>query len=194
MHWMRLTQRESSTATSSLRTFLSTNATTQRFWTLVWRNFHLGRCCDSPSWHPTAAMEELLTSPGTAVGTIAYMSPEQARGEELDARTDLFSFGAVLYEMATGRMAFRGNTAAVIHDAILNRAPIPLAQMNPELPLKLGEIINKSLEKDHKLRYQHAADIRNDLRQLKRGTDPGRTAVAILRPGQGRQYPFHFDG
>jgi eukaryotic-like serine/threonine-protein kinase len=116
----------------------------------------------------TAAMEELLTSPGTAVGTIAYMSPEQARGEELDARTDLFSFGAVLYEMATGRMAFQGNTAAVIHDAILNRAPIPLAQMNPELPLKLGEIITKALEKNHKLRYQHAADIRTDLQRLKR--------------------------
>ena len=99
---------------------------------------------------PTAALEEMLTSPGTAVGTIAYMSPEQARGEELDARTDLFSFGAVLYEMATGRMAFQGNTAAVIHDAILNRVPIPVAQMKPELPPKLGEIISKSLEKDQR--------------------------------------------
>jgi serine/threonine protein kinase len=117
---------------------------------------------------PTAALEEMLTSPGTALGTIAYMSPEQARGEELDARTDLFSFGAVLYEMATGRMAFAGSTAAVIHDAILNRAPIPLAQVNPESPPKLGEIINKSLEKDYKLRYQHASDIREDLQRLKR--------------------------
>ena len=117
---------------------------------------------------PTAAMQELLTSPGTAVGTIAYMSPEQARGEELDARTDLFSFGAVLYEMATGRMAFPGNTAAVIHDAILNRAPCPCAKLNPELPSKLEEIITKALEKDHKLRYQHAADIRTDLQRLKR--------------------------
>ncbi len=122
---------------------------------------------------PTAAMEGMLTSPGTAVGTIAYMSPEQARGEELDARTDLFSFGAVLYEMATGQMAFPGNTAALIHDAILNRVPIPVAQVNPELPPKLGEIINKSLEKGHKLRYQHAADIRTDLQRLKRDTETG---------------------
>jgi eukaryotic-like serine/threonine-protein kinase len=127
---------------------------------------------------PTAAMEELLTSPGTAVGTIAYMSPEQARGEELDARTDLFSFGAVLYEMATGRMAFQGNTAAVIHDAILNRAPISLRQVNPELPPKLSEIVNKSLDKDHKLRYQHAADIRTDLQRLKRDTETGRAVVS----------------
>jgi serine/threonine protein kinase len=126
---------------------------------------------------PTAAMQEMLTSPGTAVGTIAYMSPEQARGEELDARTDLFSFGAVLYEMATGRMAFQGNTAAVIHDAILNRAPISLNQANPELPSKLAEIINKSLEKDHKLRYQHAADVRTDLQLLKREKESGRAAV-----------------
>src|SRR5262250_414705 len=127
--------------------------------------------------------EELMTNPGTVVGTIAYMSPEQARGEELDARTDLFSFGAVLYEMATGRMAFQGNTAAVIHDAILNRAPIPVAQVNPELPPKLGEIINKSLEKDHKLRYQRSADIRTDLQLLKRDTESGRAAVAISETG-----------
>ncbi len=131
----------------------------------------------SLSLAPTAAMQEMLTSPGTAVGTIAYMSPEQARGEELDARTDLFSFGAVLYEMATGRMAFQGNTAAVIHDAILNRAPISLNQANPELPSKLAEIINKSLEKDHKLRYQHAADVRTDLQLLKREKESGRAAV-----------------
>ena len=124
---------------------------------------------------PTAALEEMLTSPGTTLGTIAYMSPEQARGEELDSRTDLFSFGAVLYEMATGRMAFQGNAAAVIHNAILNRAPIPVAQVNPELPPKLGEIINKSLEKDRNLRYQHSADIRTDLQRLKRDTDSSHT-------------------
>jgi eukaryotic-like serine/threonine-protein kinase len=127
---------------------------------------------------PTATAEELLTSPGSAVGTIAYMSPEQARGEELDARTDLFSFGAVLYEMATGRMAFPGNTAAIIHEAILNRAPVPAARTNPELPPKLEEIIGKSLEKDRKLRYQNAADIRTDLQRLKRDTESARLPAA----------------
>jgi eukaryotic-like serine/threonine-protein kinase len=124
--------------------------------------------------------EELLTSPGAAVGTAPYMSPEQARGEELDARSDLFSFGAVLHEMATGRMAFQGKTAAVIHDAILNRAPIPLAQLNPELPPKLVEIIIKALEKDPKLRYQHAAEIRTDLQTLKQDRASGRTAISAV--------------
>jgi len=128
---------------------------------------------------PTAATEELVTSPGTTMGTMAYMSPEQARGEELDARTDLFSFGAVLYEMAAGRMAFPGNTAAIVHEAILNRAPVPVTRLNPELPLKLEEVIGKALEKDRKLRYQHAADIRTDLQRLKRDSDSGRgTATA----------------
>jgi serine/threonine protein kinase len=112
------------------------------------------------------------------------MSPEQARGEELDVRTDLFSFGAVLYEMATGRMAFHGNTTAVIHDAILNRAPIPVTHVNPELPPKLAEIIGKALEKNHQLRYQRAADIRTDLHRLKRELESRRTAAAISETEQ----------
>jgi tetratricopeptide (TPR) repeat protein/predicted Ser/Thr protein kinase len=128
---------------------------------------------------PTAVTEEFVTTPGTAMGTIAYMSPEQARGEELDARTDLFSFGAVLYEMATGRMVFPGNSAAVIHDAILNRAPTPLTQANPNLPPELQRIINKALEKDRKLRYQNAADIRTDLQRLKRDTESGRAVSRV---------------
>jgi hypothetical protein len=125
---------------------------------------------------PTAT-GEILTSPGSAMGTVAYMSPEQARGEELDARTDLFSFGAVLYEVATGRMAFPGNTAAVIHDGILNRIPLPGSQVNQAIPPKLDEIISKALEKDRKLRYQSAADIRADLQRLKRDSDSGRAAI-----------------
>ena len=116
----------------------------------------------------TATAEELLTTPGVAVGTVAFMSPEQIRGEELDARTDLFSFGLVLYEMAAGRPAFPGNTSGVIIDGILNRAPAPLVRFNLELPPKLEEIINKAIEKDRKLRYQNAADIRTDLQRLKR--------------------------
>jgi tetratricopeptide (TPR) repeat protein len=130
---------------------------------------------------PTATAGELLTNPGTMIGTMAYMSPEQARGEELDARTDLFSFGAVLYEMATGRMAFPGKTAAVIHEAILNRTPAPASGVNRGLPPKLDEIIGKALEKDRKLRYQTAADIRTDLQRLKR--DSGWGAVHVVEAG-----------
>ena len=120
---------------------------------------------------PTATVEEWLTSPGTAMGTVAYMSPEQARGEALDARTDLFSFGAVLYEMATGRVAFAGNTAAVIHDAILNRAPVPLAQVTPDASPALERIVATALEKDRKVRYQRASEVRADLLRLKCDTD-----------------------
>ncbi|HXQ26732.1 MAG TPA: protein kinase [Candidatus Acidoferrales bacterium] len=128
------------------------------------------------SQRPTIDEPE-LTSPGTAVGTVAYMSPEQVRGQELDARTDLFSFGAVLYEMATGTRPFRGDMSGIIFEAILNREPAAPVRLNPEVPPKLEEIINKALEKDRNLRYQHAADIRTDLKRLQRDTDSSRSVA-----------------
>jgi serine/threonine protein kinase len=140
---------------------------------------------------PTVTAEELLTSPGTALGTIAYMSLEQARGEELDTRTDLFFFGAVLYEMATARLAFPGNSAAVIHDAILNRTPTLLTRASPGSPTELARIIDKALEKDRKLRYQSAADIHTDLRRLKRDTESAKSpAVTNVRSDKTHGMPW----
>jgi serine/threonine protein kinase/lipoprotein NlpI len=154
-------------------------------------DFGLAKLVLRPKGRPSAVTEDRLTTPGVAIGTTAYLPPEQARGEDVDARADLFSFGLVLYEMTTGQPAFSGSTSAMIFDAILNREPIPPRRLNPGLPVELEQILSKALEKDREMRYQTAADLRADLKRLKRDFDLGRLRVGKAtrsREGSGREH------